>query len=77
MMLFSTILASLRSSIDFIRPAGITMGRIGAIQVLRNAVGGGWVSAFPEKSVMKVYSSTLLASRRGGWGSNFQEKSVT
>ena len=34
----------------------------GAIQVLCNAVGGGGgVSAFPEKSVTKVYSSTLLA----------------
>ena len=29
--------------------------------MLRNAVGGGWVSAFPEKSVTKVYGSTLLA----------------
>ena len=37
----------------------------------------GWgVSAFPEKSVTKVYGSTLLALRGGpgGWGSNFQEK---
>ena len=48
----------------------------GAIQVLRNAVGGGWVSAFPEKSVTKVYGSTLLALRGGGWGLNFQGKSV-
>ena len=45
--------------------------------MLRNAVGGGGVSAFPEKSVTKVYGSTLLALRGGGWGSNFQEKSVT
>ena len=44
--------------------------------MLRNAVGGGGVS-FPEKSVTKVYRSTLLALRGGGWGSNFQEKSVT
>ena len=35
----------------------------GAIQVLRNADGGGgWgVSTFPGKSVTKVYGSTLLA----------------
>ena len=26
------------------------------------------VSAFPEKSVTKVYSSMLLALRGGGWG---------
>ena len=38
-----------------------------AIQVLRNA-------DFPEKSVTKMYGSTLLALRRGGWVSNFQEK---
>ena len=53
---------------------------IGAIQVLRNAVGVG-MSAFPEKSVTKVYSSTLLlqilALLGGGWGSNVQEKIVT
>ena len=34
------------------------------------------VSAFTEKSVTKMYGSTLLALRGGGWGSNFQEKSV-
>ena len=49
----------------------------GAIQVLRNAVGGGWVSAFLEKSVTEVYGSTLLALQGGGWGSNSQEKSIT
>ena len=52
----------------------------GAIQVLCNAVvvgGGGWLSAFPGKSVTKVYGSTLLALWGGGQGSNFQEKSVT
>ena len=43
--------------------------------VTQRGVGGG--SAFPEKSVTKVYGSTLLALRGGGWGSNFQEKSVT
>ena len=50
--------------------------KLGAIQVLRNAVGVGGVS-FPRKSVTKVYGSMLLALRGGGWGSNFQEKSVT
>ena len=49
----------------------------GAIQVLRNAVGVGWVSAFLERSVTEVYGSKLLALRGGGWGSNSQEKSVT
>ena len=38
---------------------------LGAIQV-RNAVGGGKVSDFPEKSVTKMYGSTLLALRGGG-----------
>ena len=42
--------------------------------MLRNAVGGGWVSNIPDKSVTKVYSSTLLALRGGGWMSNIQEK---
>ena len=49
----------------------------GAIQVLRNAVGGGWVSAFLEKIVTEVYGSTLLALQGGGWRSNSQEKHVT
>ena len=49
---------------------------LGAIQVLRNADGGG-VSTFPGKSVTKVYGPTLLALRGGGWGSNIQTKSVT
>ena len=31
--------------------------------MLRNAVGGGRVSDFPEKSVTKMYGSTLLALR--------------
>ena len=43
------------------------------MQVLRNA-GGGGVSDFLEKSIMKVYGSMLLALRGGGWGSNFQKK---
>ena len=35
----------------------------------------GWrVSDFPEKSVMKMYGSTLLVLRGGGWVSNFQKK---
>ena len=48
--------------------------------MLRNAVGGGgWecVSVPGGGSIMNVYSSMLLAFRRGGWGSNSQEKSVT
>ena len=40
--------------------------------MLRNAVGVG--SAFTEKSVTKMYGSTLSALRVGGWGSNVQEK---
>ena len=52
-------------------------GSIGAIQVLRNAMGrGGWVSAFPEKCVTRMYSSTLLALRGDGWVSKFQEQRV-
>ena len=51
--------------------------QVGGRQVLRNAVGGGvGVSAFPGKSVMKVYDSALLALRGGGWGSNLQEKAL-
>ena len=48
----------------------------GAIQVLRNAVGGGGVSDFLEKSVTEMYGSPLLALRGGGWVSNFQEKAL-
>ena len=50
--------------------------RLGAIQGLRNAVGGEGMSAFPEKNVTKVHGSTLLPLREGGWGSNFQEKTL-
>ena len=28
--------------------------------MLRNAVGGGWVSAFPKKNVTEMYNSTLI-----------------
>ena len=45
--------------------------------MLRNALGGGWVSASLEKSITEVYGSTFLPLRGGGWGSNSQEKSVT
>ena len=45
---------------------------------LRKAVGSGRVSDFHEKSVTKVYGSTLLPLREGGWvGVEFPEKSVT
>ena len=48
------------------------------MQVLHSAVRGGRVSDFPEKSVTKMYGSTLLALRGGGWvGVKFPEKSVT
>ena len=44
--------------------------------MLRNAVGGGGVSAFTEKSVTKMYGSTLLATR--GWvGVKFPGKKCT
>ena len=49
---------------------------IWAIQLLRNAVEGGRVSDFPEKSVTNMYGSTLLALQGGVWVSNFQKKSV-
>ena len=42
--------------------------------MLRNAVGGERVSDFPEKSVIKMNGSTLLALRGGGWVSNVQKK---
>ena len=47
---------------------------LGAIQVLRNADGGGVIVVCQisrEKSVTN--GSTLLALRGGGWGSNFQK----
>ena len=34
--------------------------------MLRNTIGGGRVSDFPEKRVTKMYGSTLLALRGGG-----------
>ena len=37
----------------------------GAIQMIHNAVGGGRVSYFLEKSVTKMYGSTLFALRAG------------
>ena len=44
--------------------------------MLRNAVGGGRVSAFLEKSVTKVYGSTLLALQGRGWVSNSRKKAL-
>ena len=41
--------------------------------MLRNA-GGGRVSDFPEKSVTKMYGSTLLPLRKGWVGDKFPEK---
>ena len=37
---------------------------------------GAGVSAFPEKSVTKVYGSTLLALRGGGGGQISREKAL-
>ena len=45
--------------------------------MLLNTEGGGRVSDFPEKSVTKMYGSTLLGLRGGGRVSNVQEKSIT
>ena len=42
--------------------------------MLRNTVGDKRVSDFPEKSVTKMYGSTLLALQGGGWVSNFWGK---
>ena len=50
--------------------------RLGAVQVLRNAVGVG-VSAFPEKTRYKGVRFNVISVTRGGWGSNSQGKSVT
>ena len=48
----------------------------GAIQVLRNAEGGGRVSDFPKKSVAKMYGSTLLALRGVG-GCRLNKRYIT
>ena len=56
---------------------GMLYSVFGVIQDLRNAVGSGRVSNFPENSVTNVYGSMLLALRGGGWVSIFQKKSVT
>ena len=50
--------------------------RIGAIQVLRNAEGGGGGHIFQKKVLRRCKVQRYLALRGGGWGSNFQEKSV-
>ena len=44
--------------------------------MLRSTVGGGRVSDFLEKSVTKMYGSTLLALLGGGWVSNFQKRAL-
>ena len=50
--------------------------RYGDIEVLRNTVGGGRVSAFLKKSITKMYGSSLLALRltREWVGVDFPEK---
>ena len=42
--------------------------------MLRNAVGGGRVSDFPEKSVTKICGSTLFSVTRGWVGVEFPGK---
>ena len=55
-----------------------TRTAMGAIQVLRNAVGGGGEGCqLSRKKRYEVFGSTLLALRGGGWGLNSQENSVT
>ena len=51
---------------------------LGAIQVLRNADGGGGPGGCQifRKNRYEGVVSTLLALRVGGWGSNFQEKTL-
>ena len=44
--------------------------------MLRNAVGGGRLSDFPEKTVTKKYGSKLLALRGSERVSNFQKKAL-
>ena len=68
--LCNTVTSPLRSLLP--SPVGDRRGEVplyfilGAIQVLCNAVGVWGVSTFLGKSIMKVYSSMLLALR-GGW----------
>ena len=45
--------------------------------MLRNAVGGGRVSYFPEKSISKMYGSMLLKRYKRVVGVEFQGKNVT
>ena len=50
---------------------------LGAIHVLvrlRNAVGGGRVSEFPEKSITKMYGSNVISIMRGWVGVEFPEE---
>ena len=67
---FNLLLRIITVSCDFLFLSDL----LGAIQVLRNAVG---VSNFPEKSMTKVYGSMILALRWGGWVVNFPEKGIT
>ena len=52
-----------------------TIFTLGAVQVLRNAVGG--VSIFPEKKRYEGVQFNVISVTRGGWGPNSQEKSIT
>ena len=46
----------------------------GAIQVLRNAVGGGWVAAFPDKNVYEGVRFNILSVIRVGGGQISRER---
>ena len=46
---------------------------IGAIQVLRNAEGGGGGQIFQKKALQRCKVQRYLTLRGGGWGSNLQE----
>ena len=48
---------------------------LGDIQVLRNAVGGGWVSAFPDKNLYEGVQFNVLSVIRVGGGQISREKS--
>ena len=50
---------------------------LGAIQVLRNAVGGGRVSDFPEKKRYEEVRLNVISITRGWVSVEFPEKNVT
>ena len=48
--------------------------QIGALQVLRNADGGGGCLIFLGKKRYEGVMFNVISVTRGGWGSNFQKK---